>query len=269
MIGAGNIAPQGLKPTHIPLPQKPIILDCEEISMTYQIGLLVAEGALLVSDRQFSDPVLLGRRPCSPKIRVHEKENLAHCSAGDMLCEEFVKHVRKANRTLGFADRSVEDVRDVFIECTEKANMEKSRFRTEHPRAPCLSGGHTFVVYRGSRQSFLWSIKTHELNPNPTIVDTDSEALSAGASTTATFFMERYFHRVPKKMESLIPLAVHTVLMAEGEGVKGVQVGLFSRDFFGVLSDTQIKPLIRASKQLCKDVDAVVLKQLRRKDTSL
>jgi hypothetical protein len=185
-----------------------------------------------------------------------------------MLSEEFIKHVRKANRILGFTGRPIDEVRDVFIECTEKSKTAEAAFRVDQPLAPRLFGGHTFLVYRGSSRSFLWTVETNALNPNPRLLDIDSESLSAGANDTATFFMDRYFHRVPKKMEALIPLAVHTALMAESEYVKGIQVGIFTRNEFRILTNSEIKPHIRASKRLAKDVDALVLKELRRKDES-
>jgi 20S proteasome alpha/beta subunit len=232
--------------------------------MTYQVGLVTTEGVLLASDRQYSDPFLMANRPRSPKIHVHERENLAYCSAGDMLCEEFVKRIRKHNKEQMLADREIEDVRDVLALCAEEAKSEAARFREAHPYMPQLFGGNTFIVYRSAESIRLWTIKTQDQTPNPSIIDIDSDPIAAGANSPAAFFTNRYFERLPKKMAILLPLVAHTVLMAESESVKGIQIGIFTRDKFRIMDAKELKPLIRLSRKLSKEMDSLVLSALRK-----
>jgi hypothetical protein len=63
--------------------------------MTFQICMATAEGVMLASDRKLTNlnEVRFGR--LIPKIEVYEKENFAHCSAGDDFCEIFTETIRE------------------------------------------------------------------------------------------------------------------------------------------------------------------------------
>ena len=231
--------------------------------MTLQIGFVTSEGVLLATDRQYSNPLGFEHGSCSPKIHVHEKENLAYCSAGDMLCEEFIKQVRKENSKKGLAGRDIEEVRDTLTKCTDRAKIRERKFRAQRIGQRQLFGGNTFIVYRGKDSTLLWSVATADQNPHPTIIDVDSPAKVAGINSSAVFFLDRYFNKVPKKIATLLPLAVHTILTAKCESVKRVQVGVFTRSEFGILPDDELKPLVKLSRELSRGLDSAVLKQLR------
>jgi hypothetical protein len=65
---------------------------------------------------------------------------------------------------------------------------------------------------------------------------------------------------MPPALDALVPLAVHAVLMAKCDFVEGIQVGLFTREKFAVLTDEELKPHI----ELSKEIDTDIVGKLRR-----
>jgi hypothetical protein len=51
--------------------------------MTFQIGMVTDEGVLLASDRKVNNLAGFRHGLLIPKITVHQKQDFAHCSAGD------------------------------------------------------------------------------------------------------------------------------------------------------------------------------------------
>jgi hypothetical protein len=97
------------------------------------------------------------------------------------------------------------------------------------------------------------------LSPTAAPVDVGDRAIAGDTNSSAVFFLECYFDKIPKQLTNLLPLVVHAVLMAEGDTVRGVQVGIFTRNQFRALTAKEMKPLIRASTGL----DSLILRTLK------
>ena len=70
----------------------------ENEPMTFQIGFSAPEGVLLASDCKNQNLVGYRWGMIAPKIKVHENENLAYCSAGDDFCNAFTETIREEIR---------------------------------------------------------------------------------------------------------------------------------------------------------------------------
>jgi len=236
-------------------------LDC----MTIQIGMLCAEGVLLVSDRKMTNLVGFRHGRLAPKIEVYENENIAHCSSGDGFCDTFTNVVRKeASKGATFAEGSFLEVKQALIECVHKARASEKEFRQTRsemlgrkPLPECV-GGNTLLVFRGDGVVTLWTVDTTPQYPNPVPIRIGERAVAGDTNSPAVFFLERYFHKVPSTIAGLIPLAVHTVLMAESVFVEGLEVGVFTQDIFRTLTDEELKPAIESSKKIDSYISKVI-----------
>jgi len=235
----------------------------EEEDMTFQIGFSTPEGVLLASD--LKNVNLGGFRwgISAPKIKVHESENLAYCSAGDDFCNVFTETIREEIRkdALRFVQGEVEDA---IMQCVYAAREKESVFCGKHtpqsPRrvVPTCIGGTTMLVFRRNGTVTLWTVETSRVVPTIMPVSIDW-ALAGDSGNPAAYFPHRYFDKLPKTPASLIPLAVHTISMAKNDNVEGVQIGVFSKDRFGLLTDQELKPYIALSDE----IDSDILKRLQ------
>jgi hypothetical protein len=228
--------------------------------MTFQMGMVTTEGVLLASDRQLTN--LSGTRfgRLIPKIEFYEDENFAHCSAGDNFCEIFTDvirtHLAKGIDFTGDWQHVRQALRDTVTEARGKEAKARRKMIRSLDRKPVAkwTGGHTMLVFRGGAGVTLWTVDTSGQNPTILPVDTGERAVAGDRISPAIFFMERYFNLVPKTLMDLIPLATHTVLMAESDFVGGLQIGLFTKDKFRVLTDEELKPYLESSKRLDLDI---------------
>jgi hypothetical protein len=230
-----------------------------EEPMTFQVGMACADGVLLASDRKLTNIVGYRHGRLTPKIEVYENENIAHCSAGDGFCDTFTNIVREHARDgkVNFAEGSFLHVKEALGECVLQARTKEKGFRDSasagrnHPLPECV-GGRTLLVFRGRGVVSLWSVDTNAPYPNPLPVGIGDKVLSDGQSA-AVFFLEHYFYKVPNTLNALIPLAVHTVLMAKNDFIDGLQVGLFTPDTFRTLTEEELKPFVDLSNGLDSD----------------
>lgn len=234
-------------------------------AMTFQMGMVTTEGVLLASDRQLTS--LSGTRfgRLIPKIEFYENENFAHCSAGDNFCEIFTDVIRtrlaKGVDFTGDWQHVRQALRDTVTEARGKEAKARRKILRSLDRKPVAkwTGGHTMLVFRGGAGVTLWTVDTSGQNPTILPVDMGERAIAGDKISPALFFIERYFKLVPKTLDALIPLAAHTVLMAESDYVGGLQIGLFTKDEFRILTDEELKPYIELSKQIDSGVAKLLL----------
>ena len=228
--------------------------------MTFQIGIVTDDGVMLASDRKNTSIHGYRTSQMVSKIRVSDNGNLGYCSAGDTsfcaILETVVDEEMSTGRMKFTGEQT--SVYRAILECLRIAQGQDETFRRERG-LPKTTGGSTIFVFREGEDITLWTVNTTEQVPSISL-SLPGEYVKAGdANTPAVFFPHRYFDKVQHTAKALIPLAVHTVLMAEGEYVKGVQVGLFTRNEFKILSDDELKPYI----ELSKEIDSEILKRLR------
>jgi hypothetical protein len=238
------------------------VLEEREFSMTFQIGMVAENGILLASDLKKTNTTGFPHGWQTPKITADEKRNFAHCSAGDELCNTFTTLVRdEIDKGINFGDESYYSVQEALSRCVKKAYIMQKRNINEtsvgRTPTPKCSGGITLIVFRGKDNIALWMVDTRGAVPNVEQLCIGSSR-ATGVNNSAIFFLDRYFREIPNDLDALIPLAVHTVLMAEGDTVGGLEIGLFSRNRFGVLDGEELRPY----RKLSKEIDIEILNRL-------
>ena len=232
--------------------------------MTFQVGMRCAEGVVLCSDKKHSNLKGFRHGRIAPKIYVHASEGLAYCSSGDDLCNVFTELIRQENRVNALADQPWVDVKQALTDCVTKARKQEADFRAERDASrvraltPQCFGGSTMLVFKGESIS-LWNVRTDAQVPWPVMVNEGTLDIGGDTASPASFFLSHYYHQTDGTIASFLPLAAHTVLMAKGEFVEGLEIGLFTRDRFGLLGETELAPLIERSESL----DEAILKALR------
>jgi hypothetical protein len=231
----------------------------EEIPMTFQIGMVATNGVLLASDRKMTNVSGFRYGWQVPKIKVYEDFGFAHQSAGDALCNTFTselyKEIRKGKTQ--FAGGKYWEVEPVLTQCVETAWSKEATNRAENsvgrmPMPKCV-GGATMVVFWGIGTVALWVVSTQEASPGIEFIDVGSGRVT-GHPNLAGFFHERYFPELPNKVDALLPLAVHSVRMAECDLVGGLQVATFTKDGPKIFTAKELKPYDKLSRELNREI---------------
>jgi hypothetical protein len=224
--------------------------------MTFQVGMFCSEGVVLASDRKHTNMGGFRHSRIAPKIYVHDSEGLAYCSAGDDLCNVFTEIVRTENRKTCFAGREWLEAKQALIDCVLQARQAEDRFRNERKltwakdRTPQCIGGNTLLVFRDDKSFALWTVNTQAQSPWPELVEMNRLEVAGDANNPSIFFLAHYFPKIEPTVQAFLPLAVHSILMAKGEFVEDVEVGVFTRERFGILSEQELAPLIKRSDSL-------------------
>jgi len=227
----------------------------EECPMTFQIGIRCSDGVILASDRKMTRIVGIRTGHKSPKIEVFEDEGIAFCSAGDDFCDVFSSTVREEMRQSGFAGKTFIALKQSLMQCVGKArekereNRKKEIERTGREQSTSV-GGNTLIVFRDENAIQLWTVDTLREFPNPQPLDVNSRVICGDSGSAAVFFPNRYFDAIVPSVEALIPLAVHTVLMAKSEFVDGLEVGIFTQSRFGVLGEKELQRAVDTSGKI-------------------
>lgn len=239
----------------------------EDFPMTFQLGIATGAGVLLASDRlmvNINGPRLAFQ---APKIIVYEELGFAHCSAGDSFCETLTKTVRNELEagTTDFAEGDMVTVMTSLENCLRKARIAEeehakkvnsARFKAQ-VAVECV-GGTTMLVFRGKTSVSLWKVETIRPYPIPTPVEPYNCVMSGDTNNPSVFFAKHYFSQI-LDLGALMRLAAHTVLMAKTENVEGLQMGVFTQNRFGLLTDEELKPLLAISDE----IDSDILKRLQ------
>ena len=115
------------------------------------------------------------------------------------------------------------------------------------------------LVFRRNEAVTLWTVETSLATP--TITPVSIGWVPAGdLNNSAVYFPYWYFDKLPNTLASLIPLAAHTVLMAKSSNVEGLQIGVFTQNRFGLLTDEELKPYITLSGE----IDSEILRRLQK-----
>ncbi len=237
----------------------------ESERMTFQQGFAAVNGVTLISDLKHVN--LMGYRHgrIAPKIKVHATENFAHCSAGDDFCNTFTEVIREEIRKT--PPRFIQsDIEDALRQCVYTARDREDSFAKRQtvipnrPAPPTCLGGNTMLVFRGNGTVSLWTVDTSKAVPGIMPVPVGSRAVGGDTNNPAVFFLDYYFNKIQNSLEHLIPLAVHTCLMAKSDYVEGVQVGIFTPTIFRVLTKKELKSALALSR----DIDSFTLDKLRK-----
>lgn len=226
-------------------------------AMTFQLAFATSEGVLLASDRWNAD--LRGRHGClASKIKFHESENFMHCSSGDDFCNVFTDTICNEikNGQSQFFERPLEDAltQCVYI-ARDRADehIKKQRQASRSFLASIYLGGVTTLAFRREESITLWTVDTAQVVPNVMQVNVDEPTICSDANSDAVFFFNRYTKQIPNELNALIPLAVHTVLMAKSDLVDGVEIGILTRNDWRILDEEKLKPFIEMSKEIDAD----------------
>jgi hypothetical protein len=232
--------------------------------MTFQIGMVATDGVLLASDRKVTNISGFRYGWQTPKIKVYEDLGFAHQSAGDALCNTFTYELRKEIKKgkIQFAGGKFREVEPVLAECVEIAHGKEATNRVQNsvgrePMPKCI-GGATMVVFWGNGTVALWVVSTQEASPGIEFIDAGSGRVS-GHPNLAGFFHDHYFPKLPNKVDALLPLAVHSVRMAECDVVGGLQVATFTKDGPKVFTAQEL----RRYDKLSRELNGEILKRLK------
>ena len=220
--------------------------------MTFQIAFTAPNGILIGSDRKKTSIYGFHHSQIVNKIEVNEKATFAYCSAGDsgfgdlfasIVEEEFSKG------TVDFTGIDLIKTQRTLLQCLKTARDRESGFI--HTRGLGASfGGNTMLVFRQNNRVALWTVDTFSQIPTASLVIEGDNIKAGDANSPSVFFPHWYFDKVPNTVEALIPIAVHTVLMAEADYIEGIQIGVFTPTVFRVLTDEELKPYIKLSKEI-------------------
>jgi hypothetical protein len=230
--------------------------------MTFQLGIAIDGAVLLASDRLMSSVNGIRHSYQAPKITVHEKLGFAHCSAGDAFCETLTRMVRNELETgsIDFGGGDWGTVMTALEGCVGRARTEEAEYAKKinsvrfGARTVECAGGTTMLVFRGRKPVSLWKIDTLRPYPDPVPIESGNCVMSGDTNSPAIFFAKRYFRDLPPDLNVMMRLAAHTVLMAKSENVEGLEMGVFTQDRFGLLTDEELKPLTALSDRIDSDV---------------
>jgi len=110
------------------------------------------------------------------------------------------------------------------------------------------------LVFRGEGSVTLWTVDTSKVVPIVMPVPMGASAWGGDTNNPSIFFPHWYFNKIPNSLASMVPLAVHTVLMAKSDNVEGIQVGVFTKNRFGMLTSEELKPYIELSERIESDI---------------
>lgn len=223
-------------------------------AMTFQLAITTPTGVILASDLKHTNLYGFQNSTLAPKIHISISGRFAFCNAGDtdygnLLVEEVERAIRKSS--LDFTSETVRDqiaLRNVLIQCVPKAKRKHIKARKDQG-ADKIHFGTTLFVFKYADACRLWCVDSS--NPAPSVTASVGEYLKSGnVNTPAVFFPQEYIDKLEGNETSLIALAVHTVLMAKGDYVDGVEVGIFSPQRFECLSASELEPYKQRSKEL-------------------
>jgi hypothetical protein len=229
--------------------------------MTFQIGFAASDGVLLASDQKHTNLYGFPASTLAPKIKISDSGYFAYCSAGDTdfsnLLAESVEGRITRNRS-EFTSMSDGKTRAELLQCVKTARRKDKAYRKQRGVTQPSVGGSVLFVFRRDGIPSLWMVSATAPVAEASLI-VPGEIIKAGfANSPAVFFLSRYAEKIEGTMQSFIPLAIHTVLMAECDTVKGVEIGLFGSDVFRKMTDEELQPYIERSKR----IDSVILDNL-------
>ena len=228
--------------------------------MTFQIGFTTPNGVLIGSDRKKTSLSGFHHSQIVPKIKVNENKTFAYCSAGDSAFGDVVASVVAEEFAKGKIDFTTGDPTLVtyrMLDFLKTARERESEYIKLRRLQPSL-GARIMFVFRQHNAVALWDLDALSQIPTASIVIEGENIKSGDANSPSVFFPHWYFDKIPNTVEALIPLAVHTVLMAKSDYIEGVEIGVFTPTNFRVLTAKELEPHIKRSKT----IDAEILKLL-------
>ena len=220
--------------------------------MTFQIGFTTPNGVLIGSDRKKTSLQGFHHSQNVSKIKINEDETLAYCSAGDSGFGDVLASIVEeefSNGVVSFTDGDLIKAQRTLLHCLDTAREREAQYiKARGLRAS--EGANTMFVFRQNGAVALWTVDSISQVPDVSLV-IDGENIKAGdANSPSVFFPHWYFNKVPNTIEALIPLAVHTVLMAKADYIEGVQIGVFTPSTFRTLTDEELEPFIKLSEEI-------------------
>jgi hypothetical protein len=229
--------------------------------MTFQIAFTVPEGIILASDRKKTSVFGIHHSRIGTKIQINESETLAYCHAGDSgFCEVVASIVQEEleKGTTQFTNGDPLKTQRILLKCVNTARQRETGF-IQGKHLGSSPGGHTLFVFRQNDSLALWAVDSASQIPDVSLVVEGQNIKAGDANSPAVFFPHWYFDKVPNTIGALIPLAVHTVLMAKADYIEGVEVGIFTKDTFRTLTEEELKPHIKLSKEIDSTILAILL----------
>lgn len=217
----------------------------EEIPMTFQVGIVGADGVLLASDLRYvrGGPDVSRRTYSSEKIVVREDKNLAYCSAGDNAAARVAEHHADTFTVGGNIKKNLEDSRASVM----REYQEQTGSRNWH--------GSIMVVHGREDSIELWHI---DLDDQPAQRLND-RACGGDLGNPAVFFLERYLqgNEPSLTLEQLKMIAAHSVLMSgklNPTGIQGLEIVLCRKNGFERVSPAELSRLKARSEELDSQV---------------
>lgn len=238
-------------------------MDPEEIPVTFQIGMLGSDGVLLASDTcvTYGSHLEGSIRRTEPvrKIEIDRVKNFAFCWAGDDLGVLTAEAI-----TATISEAAYGDFKAFLRICANTAVENSQALRRINPNRHF--GACTFLIVAPTSGMVLWKLQVQNVPGQLTIMIDPKDLMGAkifagDQASVALFFTERYFPGDRKlRIEDLVPLAAHTVLMAGkfNDGVSGLQIVLCRPEGFQELSEEDIAGRLRWSAEVDSQIERLL-----------
>lgn len=205
--------------------------DSEDPPVTLQLTFVGTDGVLLASDQQSNIAAPNGKITTSHltrKIIIDHDRGLAACWSGyEKISSEMARRILKLD------DREVSNQLALGRIAEEVYRDVREQIQSESPY------GDIILVDRRN----LWQVYlVHSANNNYGAAPYSSWIPSGQDSNPALFFCEKFYQRVP--IDSLIPLAAHTILTArllDPARIKGLEILRCTNKGFEFLSNEQLE----------------------------
>lgn len=219
----------------------------EDFPMTFQIGLVGADGVLLASDLLYaSRDEITGVWTTfkAGKIEITPDGKLAYCCAGGAWSDSVIK---------AFLGTKIHPIRDNLI-LSGQLTWQHAGKERENP----FWKGSILLVERGEGAITLWHMNSNLPVNALRILDKKTQG---DDGNVAQFFLERYF-KGGQNIKQLVPLAAFSVLMANKinpSGIDGLEMLLCTTSGFSVVGAEELTQNKETFERLDSDIGARLL----------
>lgn len=230
---------------------------CEDIPVTFQVGMVGSDGVLLASDMKArstagqQEGISAGVDFPSTAEKLFHYDRHAYCIAGnDNTIRWIANGVHERFEKQGSAALDSEAVRSLLWDavneiCKPRVDQFGNPGLPLHYRVP----GTMLLAYRGHREVELWRIDLTGFGPG--VYRVFDKTLQGDAANSAAFFLLRYYRVAP--INQLLPLAAHCILTAakvNPSGVEGLEIVVSTLEGTTKLNEQERSRLIEASEKL-------------------
>jgi len=236
--------------------------DPSEAAVTFQIGAVGSDGAILASDRLVQRRVGLYRTTSeTEKVTLCDDVHFAFCCAGDDLAQFAGNLIAQKVRSAPIRPDSAAQFGDLLEECAREALSSEFRKRSYEP----FAGGQVTLTYEFPQRVTVWQVEVRDLpDPNqPHAVKCDTKITAGDWLSPAVYFLERFCLNSSAMLTTseLVGLCAGCILAAGNlapDRIHGLDIAICKKDGWHKLSENRIQEL----KEIFGEVDDYTRKRL-------